>query len=180
MTRVSVQVVGAHRIDINVDDNGNFSAEFNDQDFSAKTKADLVEKLTKAVKRADAQGVVDVTVLGLVPLMPGKGSAWRGRGEHFEQGAGFVNAKLRGQHERSYHTYLLVSEAGIGYKAGVKFQVSGSREGVICRRIDLQEGLRYMELLEAKRTADTALEDFIGLVKIDVDETLAAARKKEK
>lgn len=169
--KLGTERVGVHKIDLEVDGTGKFSAEFNDQIFEAQTRKDLLEKLEKAVKKASQQGVVDVTVLGLVPGKKDK----HGRFDDgpFEVGAGVVHAKLRARHEREYNAYLLVSEEN------QKFKVHGfDRGAVIARRLNDAEALRYLELKEAVRMAETDLEDFVGLVKLNPDDALNAARVK--
>lgn len=168
--KIATERIGGAEIDIDVSGEGRFSATFNDQEFSGKTLEELRERLKAAVKKAAAQGTVPVSVLGLVPAQ--KKSFGFDDGP-FTRGAGIVDAKLRSKHEREYNSYLLVSDSG------QKFKVAGSsREPLIARRLTLAEHMEYLKLAEAVRVATTALEDFVGSVKINPDEALAAARKK--
>lgn len=151
------------KIDIEIDGHGTFSAEFNDQDYSAPTRKELLEKLQVAIRKARLQGTVPVTVLGLVPVVK---KQWSSDG-HYDKGAGIVQAMLRARHERQ-SCWLLVSEEK------KKFQVSVyEREGVvIARRLNLAEVTRYLDLREAVRVAEVALEDYVGSVKINPDDAL--------
>jgi len=173
----TIRVEGFAAIDIHVDSAGAFNAVFNDQEYSAKTMAELHDKLNKAVKKARDQGVVDVTVVGIVPIVR-KVGAYHHPGDHFMQGPGVVNAKLRGKHDRQSNCYLLMTEAGDGVKAGLKFQIGYSREGRICRRLTLAEATRYVELAKARDAAIEALNDYEQGILLDVDDALAKARKK--
>lgn len=163
--------LGNAKIEIHVDQNGTFSAEFEDQHFTAKTQAELLEILKRVVKKAERQGSVDVSVIGIVPATKTYGSR-----EPFQKGDGVVDAKLRGAHERQSHCFLLVTDD----KAKQRFQAGrySSGDGTICRRLNLAETTEYLRLCEAHRVAETALEDFIGAAKIDPEQALADARKK--
>lgn len=151
--------IGKRAIEIEITPAGKFIAVLEDMDFKADTKAELIEQLKKAVKRADRVKPIAVTVVGLVPKRGRK--SWDH--EHFENGAGAVDAVLRGYHQRN-RVWLLTSVDG-----GHKFNVGGwSSEGtVIVRRLTLAETLEYTKKLEAMRVAKTALEDFIGAAKVD-------------
>jgi hypothetical protein len=172
--KLGTERIGNARIDIEVDTNGSFSADFNDQHFSSRTRLELVEQLKRVVKKAEQQGTVDVTVLGLVP---NKGRRSGFGDDPFDQGDGAVHAKLRTKHEREHGTYLMVSDDS----AKQKFKVGNysRRDVVVCRRLTEVEVVTYKQLCEARRLAVTALEDFVGDHKIDMDEALAGARKKE-
>lgn len=170
--KLTTEKIGDHRIDIEVDGNGGFFADFNDQSYSAKTLEELKATLTKAVKRATQQAAVPVTVLGIIETTAR--SSYSSDGP-FREGAGFVHAKLRAKHERQYNTYLLVTDDD--RMSTQKFQIYGSSNGTICRRLTLAEVTRYMELAEAKRLAVVALEDFIGEAKVKPETVLEAARK---
>lgn len=169
--RLTTDTILDEKIEIYVDGSGQFSAEFNDNRYEAATRKELLEQLTKAVKLARQQGTVDVTVLGLIENRDGRGR--RIPGEPFTAGAGVVQAKLRGKHAREHGAWLLVSDAGD------KFQVRGwsGRAGTIARRLTEAEVADYLTLLEAKRVAETALENFVGAVKVDPEEELQNARK---
>lgn len=164
-------IINGRRIEIDIDAAGNFSATFDDQTFSDKTHAGLLEKLKKAIKKAAAQGTVDVTVIGIV-----KQHDSRYNSSPFTAGPGYLQAKLRGPHERSYNTWLLVTDDA-RYSKPVKFQIQGTREGRICRRLTDAECRRYIEIAEARRAAATALEDFEGETSLNLEEALSGARK---
>lgn len=170
--KLTTEKISEQRIDIEVDTNGGFSATFNDQDFNAKTRLELIEQLKKAVKRFERVTPVEVTILGLVRKKNRK--SWDS--EAFEQGAGAVNAKLRGRHVRN-RVWLMESDDD---DKACKFHLGGYKsDGTIVRRLTPKETLRYNELLEQKRVAETALEDFVGSVKVDPYQALnnAAAAK---
>jgi hypothetical protein len=157
------------RIDVEIDGSGMFSAEFEDQDYSAPTRKELVEKLQAAVRKAKKQGTVNVTVLGLVPAAKRYASD-----DNYAPGAGVVHAKLRARHERQ-NAWLLISESK------QRFQVGTYRtDSTIVRRLTDAEVAGYLDLREAVRMAEVALEDFIGAVKIDPDQALQDAAEAEK
>jgi len=166
--KFGTETVGKHAIAVEIDGRGTFSAEFNDEDFSAPTHKELVEMLRKAVRKASKVKPVEVTILGLVPKTVRK--SWDN--ELFIDGAGTIDAQLRGRHSRN-RVYLLKTENGS------KFQLSeyGRKERPIVRRLTEVEKQQYLTLLEAQRVAATALEDFIGEVSINPDQALAAAAK---
>lgn len=173
--KLTTEKIGEARIDIEVDGDGKFWGEFNDQTYSAKTRDELLELLKKAVKKATSQGAVDVTVLGLVPAVKGRYGYDSGP---FAPGDGVVHAKLRSKHERQSQ-YLLLSD-GDGERT--KFQVSTYRRAdgaVIARRLTLEEVREYQQLCETMRVAKTALEDFVGRVQIDPDKALKDATRPE-
>lgn len=155
--------IGERKIAIEVSaTTGKFTAEFDEQDYSADTRADLVEQLKKVVKRADRSRPIGVTMLGMVVKTARKSWAM--------EGAGTVDAMLRGRHDRN-RAWLLTSVDGKH-----KFQVSGySSDATIARRLTLAEALEYREKFEAVRAATTALEDFVGAVKVDPAELLRKA-----
>lgn len=166
--KLATETVSKQKIEIEVDSHGQFSAEFNDMSFSAKTRLELLEQLKKAVRTFEKTKPVLVTVLGLVR----KANRRSWDTEHFIQGAGTVDAKLRGHHDRN-RVWLLTSEDG------QKFQVGGYRsDATIARRLTTAEAVRYGELVEAIRVATTALEDFVGCVGIDPAKALEAASRK--
>jgi hypothetical protein len=172
--KFATERIGDHRIDIEVDGSGQFTAEFNDCNYSHATRLGLLEELKKAVRRAELQGVVDVTVLGLVAVSNAHKRHYSN--EPYEPGAGVVQAKLRGKHERQHATWLLVADEG-----KPRFQVSGyARDNVqIARRLTVVEIKQYLALRETVRVATCDLEDFIGSVKIDPAAALEGARKAE-
>jgi hypothetical protein len=174
--KLTTEKIGDQRIDIEVDGNGKFSATFDETDYTAKTIEELRELLRSAIKKAKATKPIEVTVLGLVPR---KKSIYSGNGEPFEDGPGYVQAKLRGEHGTRRHVYLLISDDD--RFENEKFQIGGygSNDAEIVARLSLVEVLRYTELLELKRAATTAVEDFVGAHKFDITEALAAARKVE-
>lgn len=172
--KLTTEKIGAENIDIEVNQSGEFHAEFNEEKFRATTQAELIEQLRRAVKKAKAVKPVDVTVLRLRERTTRKD--WDNEiFETTEEGTlGVVDAKLRGYNERN-HVFLLVDDKK------QKFQLGGYKNGdaVIVRRLTAAEKRDYAVLVEAERVALTGLEDFIGLVKIDAKKTLAAAAGKD-
>lgn len=168
--KLSTETIGDQKIEIEVEQGGMFVASFNDHDYRASTRVELLDQLKTAVKKAAQQGMVDVSVLGLVPTT--NDDRLYSRTTPYKLGDGVVHAKLRSRHEREYNTYLLVSDAK------QKFKVSGSLEGTIARRLTDPEVAEYLRLREALRVATTAVEDFVGAVKLNPDEALASAAKK--
>lgn len=167
--RLSTETIGAHKIEIDVDGHGQFSAEFNDHTFTHKTRLELIDALKVAVKRADAQGVVEVTVIGIAA------SDRKYSSDPFMSGAGYVHAKLRGKHERQHNTFLLVTDDA-RFKP-TKFKIEGWRNGTITRRLTDVETTEYLRLAESLRVATTALEDFTGAAQIKPEDALDAARE---
>lgn len=154
------------RVEVEVDTVGQFSATFDDQEYDAPTRKELLAKLEVAIKRAQRYKPIDVSVLNLVPKPTTR--SWDS--ELYQEGPGVVQAKLRGYHQ-SQRVWLLTAVDGA--HAGKKFQVGGyQREGIIARRLTLDETMRYTALCEALRVAETALKDFVGSVKIDPKQAL--------
>src|SRR5688572_19126740 len=172
--KLATEKFGDERIDLEVDGNGKNFARWNDQDFTAATLKELREDLTKAAKRARKQKPIDVTVLGLVPETSRSNY---GRNEPFKQGGGYVQAKLRAEHATRGGVFLMISDDD-RFK-NERFELGGyqMREADICRRLSLSELVEYEQILEAKRKAETALEDFIGARTIDAKAELLKARK---
>jgi hypothetical protein len=168
--KLTTAKIGSVSIDIEVNAGGTFTANYNDNDYEAKTSDELYEKLRAAVKKAQQQGTVDVSVLGLVPTE--KKSPF-GRTEPYQQGIGVVHAKLRAKHERHYQTHLLVSEEK------KNFQVNGyDRSGIVTRRLSQTDVDYYVALREKVKAAEQELQTFVDSVKIDPDKALEAARAK--
>lgn len=176
--KLGTERIGPDRvaIDVTVDGSGIFHAEFNDQEFSSKTRMELVEQLTKAVKVAASQRPVDVTVLGIRPQSKQEAARWGGSSEKFTEGIGAVQAQLRGKHERQSHTWLLQTVD----KPVVKFQVSYSRDGQICRRLTAEEIAHYTDLAQQAEAAAAALKAYIESVSLDPEEALEEARNARK
>lgn len=167
----ATEKLGKHSIEIEVDRKGKFSAQFDDQDYAAETHAELVELLKKAVKRHDRYKPIEVTVLGVM-FKPARRSF---DNEKIMAGDGTIDAVLRGYHARN-RVWLLTSVEG-----SEKFQLGGYNcKGVIVRRLTLEETLRYLKLAEDRRIAATAIEDFVGSVKVDPKELVEAAQKEAK
>lgn len=160
-----ILIDGVEPIDVHVDGSGTFIAEFNDQEYEAASRKELDAKLTKAVKVFSETGIVDVTVIGRTVLKRSKSVE--------REAADAVHAKLRSKHERQYNTWLLVTEDGI------KFQVSGSYDGTIVRRLTDAEVERYRALVATRIAAERAVQEFIDDVKIHPDEALKQAGKKK-
>jgi hypothetical protein len=156
-----ILIDGIAPIDVHVDGSGMFLAEFNDNEYEAASRKELDAKLQKAVKQFRETGVVDVTVIGRAVMKRSK-SVDRESGEA-------VHAKLRSKHERQYNTWLLVTEDGI------KFQVSGSYDGTIVRRLTDDEVARYRALIATKTAAERAVQAFVDDVKIEPDTALREA-----
>lgn len=174
--KLTTDRIGDHRIDIFVDSSGGFSAEFNDQSYSASTRRELLEQLQKAVRKAKQQGLVPVTVLGLVPAKPNKWN--RKPDEPFESGAGVVDAQLRAQHERQHNTFLLITD-----DKKTKFQVETwrHRDGVtVARRLTVEEAHLYVALRGAVEVAEQQLKAFTESVAVDPADLLHEAAKAKK
>lgn len=170
--------IGKESIVIEVTQAGRFTATYNDAEYWADTRQALIEQLKKAVKKADGQGVFDVTVLGLVRSTVRQGFV--SGNEPFTSGIGTVDAKLRSKHEKNWNTYLLITD-GLEFSDAkgkeIKFQISGSRNGLICRRLTTGENLEYLNLASALKDAQAALGAFEQRMKLDPDEALRGARR---
>lgn len=166
--KFGTEQIGKHKIEVEVDRKGQFSAEFDEVTYSASTVNELTDVLKKAVKRLEKVKPIAVTVLGMIKKAPT--SKWDT--EKFSEGDGAIDALLRGYHERN-RVWLLTTVEGQH-----KFQVGGyGNRAVIARRLTLQETIDYQARLEARRVAVTAVEDFIGAAKVDPAALLEAARK---
>jgi hypothetical protein len=165
--KFATEKVRGEAIDIEVNGAGEFSATYEDQDYTANSKKELIEQLDRAVKKAKTVKAVDVTVLGLVE----KTARSRWDTERFEQGDGFVQAKLRSRHERQ-RVWLMVTDD----KDKTKFAIGNYRsEGTIVRRLTPAECAHYLELCAAVRVAEAALKAFIDEVQIEPAEMLKQA-----
>lgn len=171
--KLGIDRIGVDQVplEVHVSEGGEFSAEFDEERYTATTRKELLEKLEKAVKAARETNPIDVTVLGLVPVSDRKGG-WSS--DPFEAGAGVVQAKLRGKHQREYNAWLMITDDG---KKRFKYSSSRRESIQIARRLNAAEVREYLALREAIRVAETALEDFVGKVQIDPEEALQAARK---
>lgn len=150
------------KIDIEVTSGGEFRAEFMDNAYDAPTRKELLEKLEKAVKKAQTQRAVDVTILDLQPRdTTKKTSGWCDDRGPYEHGRGAVHASLRAKHGRQWNTWLLADDDG------KKFQVSGRNAGIICRRLTSDEVAEYVRLAKAVDDADEAFAAFRNRVEIE-------------
>jgi len=170
---VTTTEIRGERIVISVSSDGSFNADYDDQTYSELTLKALKEKLDKVVKAAQQAGVVDVTVVGLVPRDKSKRTHVYDNGP-FEQGIGVLQAKLRSKHERQWNCWLLVTDDG------KKFKIQGSREGKICRRLTEEECQLWITLSTRVKEAEVALEQFEDSIAIEPDEALGDARAAKK
>lgn len=161
-------------VDIHVDNEGKFYAEHDNETYAALTRQELLEDLHKAISRAKSANPVEVTVLGLVPTDPIADRTRFGRDAAFKSGDGVVNAKLRGKHGRNWGTFLFVTAD----KAKTKFQMQGTREATVARRLTEAEIAEYMRLTATFRAAESARDAFIESVQIDPEEALKSKDEK--
>jgi hypothetical protein len=169
--KLTTDTINGVNIDVEVNSSGQFSAEFEDVSYSAPTRLALLEQLTKAVKKAQQAGIVPVTILGRVKKDPKDRHAHMYDSGPYENGAGVIHALLRSKHAKEWNAYLLVSDDADKQK----FKMSGSREGVLARRLTADEVTHWKALRDALDLAELALEEFEKHVSIDADEALEAA-----
>lgn len=154
MAHVTNVMINNQTVEIEVDGSGRFTAEFDDQDFTAKTMEELGEQLRVAGKKSRETKAVDVSVIDHVLS--------KDRYDPLQSGIGVVHAKLRGQHERN-HEWLLTAESGQKFKV----RQWGSGERVICRRMTESEVAEYMQLANAVKTAEKVFESFRAKMRAD-------------
>lgn len=166
--KLNSEKIGNVLVDIEVDPNGMFSATFDGEDYREKTREQLLEKVKAAVRKAKRARPVDVSVLDTIEKPARK--TWDT--EYFMDGLGIVDAKLRGHHERN-RRWLLTEEGGQKRKFNISTYEDSEK---IVRRLTDEEKRRWFQLKEAERLAAVALEDFLGVVKVDPAELLEAAQ----
>lgn len=155
-------------VDIHVDNDGKFYAEHDGETFTSLTRQGLLDDLHRAIARAKAANPVKVTVLGLVPTDPIADKNRYGANSAFKSGDGVVHASLRGKHGRNWGTFLFVTDDA----KKQKFQLQGTREATVARRLDGVEVQEYTVLLAVFREAESALKAFVERVEIDPEQAL--------
>jgi len=164
-TKITTDHIGPARvaIEIFVDSSGQFSAEYNDERYSANTRADLLVLLEKAVKQAAAEKAAPVTIVNLV--YPEKKSHWE---NPVEEGRGVIHAQLRGKHGREHSMWLFTSESGVKFKLGGY----GDRLSQLCRRLTPEEVADYATLVAAIDTAQAAFDAWLQARHVSPQEAL--------
>lgn len=171
--RLHTETIGKRPIDIHVNTCGEFTAEFEDNEYTSKSLDDLRVLLRKAVTKAKPTSLIPVTIVGIIPHKA-KG---RYDTERFDVGPGAVHAQLRDKHEREYHVYLYQTDDG-----KQKFKRGGygnkEREEVTCRRLTPAQIDRYVALRLARDEAVAALKAWVDDHAIDLDEAIATRNTK--
>lgn len=128
---------------------------------TAPTRVELLEKLKKAVKAAEIEKAIPVTLVDLVPATA--------RGYYssapYETGRGIVHAKLRGKHAREWNTWLYMTEDGKKFK----FSSQGQH---LCRRLSAGEVAEYERLTAAIDVAEQAYAIWFKEVHVQPDDLL--------
>jgi len=149
--KVTTDQILTEKIDIHVDNSGQFWAEFNDMRYTADTRMKLLEDLKKAVKAAEGEKAVPVTLINV-----SKKKEYSYGGSAYSQGRGIVHCRVRGKHGREYNTFLFVTDDG------TKFKRSTHDAGDLCRRLSESEIAEYERLT---KIIDAAEADFNGWLK---------------
>lgn len=168
MMKLTTEQIGDHRIDIHVNEGGKFTATFEDHDYRADTKDELIEDLRQAARKMKAQVAIPITMVDTVPA-----SATNSRNfsdDPYVRGTGVVQCVFRGVHPRT--GALLLADLD-----GKKFQLS-SYEGKrnVAKRLTPDEEARYLELANALLVAQTAKDDFLETILLDPKKLQADAK----
>jgi hypothetical protein len=155
-----------HGVDVHfeVDNTGRFSAHLDEHGpFSATTLHDIEEEVTKVLKRASAakKKALEVTFLNVdVKRSP---NSWTPTS--YVVGSGAVDATFRGVAARTNEWLVTID----GEKDKIR---QGYSDGgiTLCRRLTADEHIQWKQLQEARRVAATAIEDFIGVRKLNLKE----------
>lgn len=154
-TKIGTESIDGTKVDIYVDEDGDFLAEFDGSPYDAETKPKLLDKLRKA--RRAAQAPVPVTVLS-------EPDGWRNSDKPV-----VTHGLLTGLH--GGHGAPLVSiETGKGMKRGWQPYASD-----IMRRLTPNEEKEYVRLFNEERKAREALEKFKKERHLDCKKVLAEA-----
>lgn len=146
-TKISTETIAGHRIDVEVNSGGKFEMEYDDQEFTGDTKAEVVEKVKKAISRAKRQPAIDVTIL---ERSRNPQTSWqRTRKSEVDETIALVDATLRGINPRTRQ--LLIT-----WTDGEKEQLYYDQ--VIARRLTDDEKAEYLRLRVAIKDAAQAYE----------------------
>lgn len=172
---VSVEHIGGRKAGLNVKikadaRSGLFTASVAGDHFSAKTKDELLTKLTGAVKKTRVKINVPLTIIDRVgrTVSPGFGrSSWM----TYDPGVGHEHVVLVGTHAATGRL-LLRKEDGTKLESD-RFGY-GSRGGTLCRRLTPEEAEQYTKLHTEHERARKAYEKFVSRVEIkDPDKFVA-------
>jgi hypothetical protein len=161
MMKVTTDQVGAQRIDIFVDNSGEFHAEYNEQSYRAETRMLLIKQLEKAVKSAENEKAIPVTIIDMVV------SADKRDEGKYESGRGVIQAKLRGKHGREWSTWLFMTDDG-----KKKFKLSSHETRKLCRRLTPEEIAEYERLAARVDEAEMLMAEWLATVHVSPEEAL--------
>lgn len=156
--KISTERIGDEQIEIEVTPSGRFEASFNEEDYRAETKGELLEILRAAVGKAkQARAPLPVT---LIDRVRGKRNSWDSLGSVID-GRGTLDMLLRGVHARTRVVMLLDGEKKI------QLDTSWGNNRFIARRLNSDEKAEYEELTVALDRASAAYNAFKAKVLID-------------
>jgi hypothetical protein len=166
--KITTVTVGDEEVEIEVDMNGRFHAEYDGQSVGGDTLQEVKDHLVKMNRKVLDERAVPVTIIGIVPVEKQKDRHGFRTSDPFEDGVGVLNAKLRGRHART-REFLYIAE-GENAEERKKFSLhySGSkRYQVACRRLSLAESLEYIRLAKAAEFAQQQLDVWIDARRLD-------------
>lgn len=152
-TTIGTEAIAGQTIEIRVTRNGEFAAEVGGEEFSAESKAALVELLRKAIKKQNKLSPVAVTILDWTNVR-------RGRGVSEDRQGQYVHATLRGKNPRTRAWLISVGDEKISMD-GYGYQFT------IARRLTEAETNHFQELWQTIEAAKTALEKWKASVTFD-------------
>lgn len=155
--KISTERIGDELIEIEVTPSGRFEASFNEEDYRAETKGELVELLRAAVGKAkQARPPMPITLLNRIR---GKKTSWGKQG--IIEGRGTLDLMLRGVHSRTRVILLTDGDQKIQLDLGW----GGNK--AVARRLNANEKAEYQELTAALDRASAAYSAFEAKVLID-------------
>lgn len=155
--KISTEKIGDEQIEIEVTPEGRFEASFNEEDYRAETKGELLDILRAAVGKAkQARAPMPITLLNRIR---GKKTSWGEIG--IIEGRGTLDLMLRGVHSRTRVILLTDGDKKIQFDNGW----GGNK--AVARRLTANEKAEYQELTAALDRASAAYSAFEAKVLID-------------
>lgn len=175
---IGKEKIGDLYVEIEVESSGKFAATIEEEEYSADTKADLIEKLRKAYKRRQKVDPVEITLLDYdqewqeTPSYQ-KAKRFPGRREGEDPEDGYhTHATLRGKNPRTRQLLVTINEK----KDTLDYSYRGTP---IARRLSEPELVEFRRLKQAIRDAKAAYDAWYQSVKFDVDGWLKPAEQDE-
>lgn len=154
-------------VTIEVEGSGTFFANVgpDEKNVNGKTLDEVEQKIDKILRRQTAAKPQEVTIVGAAPIADNdKARQWNHNGDFVLGEASVTTLTLRGYSDR---TRELLVTLGSDRKAKLGAQHIGLHRVAVLRPLTPQEAHEYTQLVEAKRQALVAIEDFIGARKFD-------------